>query len=713
MLNRYTIGLLGLSTAVATAGQIDTDLQADIAALDASDNVAVIVRFEDSVDLDALRGDLARELRSQYPDPQERRFYRRALKRALLVEGMHQRNAAKSRPLEDFLDVRGIGGGRALWAINALAVTVPADLVDDLAAFPGVASVSSDAVVQGPGTGTTPSAPTYWNLDAIGAQALWNLGYTGVGVVIGAMDTGVDATHPDLGPRFRGGDNSWFDPYGQNGAPADFVGHGTQVMGLLVGGSAGGYQVGVAPEASWIAAKIFDNANQATLSGIHAGFQWMLDPDGNPQTDDAPDVLNNSWVLSTTVGECNQEFSADIALLREAEIAVVFAGGNFGFKANTSASPANDAGSLSVGSVDQGMKIARSSSRGPNACDGSVYPKLVAPGEGILTTDLMPGFYNVVSGTSFSVAHVSGGMALLAGAFPGATVSQLESALINGALDLGEGGPDNTYGNGRLDLAAAYDWLQANGGGTGGSPGELGLSASTYTVAETTATLTITVTRTNGSAGDIGVTYSSADQSAMAGADYVSALGTLSLLDGETSKSVDITILDDADYEGNETFALRLANPSGGATLGTADAAIVTITDNESAPGPTDADGDGYPSGVDCNDADPAIHPGAVETRHDGVDQDCNGYDLTIDILDASFASDTAQVIATSSLNSQAALEATFTLADGSTASAGMSWKSKSGRWELKIRRFSRSYGADPVSVTVSGVEGSESSGMN
>ena len=75
-------------------------------------------------------------------------------------------------------------------------------------------------------------------------------------------------------------------------------GHGTRTMGVMVGRDAGGSGVGVAPDAQWIAVKIFDDAGSATVAGIHAGFQWLLDPDGNPATADAPHVVNNSWTFS-------------------------------------------------------------------------------------------------------------------------------------------------------------------------------------------------------------------------------------------------------------------------------------------------------------------------------------------------------------------------------------------------------------------------------
>jgi hypothetical protein len=88
--------------------------------------------------------------------------------------------------------------------------------------------------------------------------------------------------------------------------------------------------------------------------------------------------------------------------------------------------------------------------------------------------------------------------------------------------------------------------------------------------------------------------------------------------------------------------------------------------------------------------------------------------DNTIVITQASYdaSRDKVTVAATSDLNKQADLAATFALADGSSTTIGMSWKNKNSQWEISIRRFARSFGSEPVSVTVSGPEGQVTTGL-
>ncbi|MBY0429923.1 MAG: S8 family serine peptidase, partial [Rhodospirillales bacterium] len=390
----------------------------------------------------------------------------------------------------------------------------------------------------------------------------------------------VDGAHPDLKARWRGGSNSWFDPYGQHAQPTDMNGHGTHVAGLTVGGAAGGTAIGVAPDARWIAAKAFDDNGYGTLSGLHLAFQWTLDPDGDPATRDAPDVVNASWGLMGGAGQCNGEFQPDIDALRAAGIVVVFSAGNDGPNSGTSQSPGNNAGALAVGALDSAMTVPDFSSRGPSACDGGLYPALAAPGVAVKTPDLsyggiFPDAYALVTGTSFSAPHVSGAVALLASAVPWATPDQIGNALKQSAQDAGTAGPDNQSGQGLIDVAAAY-------------------------------------------------------------------------------------------------------------------ALIKNLP-------PPDGDGDGHPVITDCDDTNAAIHPGAAEIRSDGIDQDCNGYDLTITIVTSSYSASAKKltVEATSALKQAAGLKL-----DGH---GPMSWDTKKQRWVITVTGVA----VKPAHVTVSGIEGS------
>jgi subtilisin family serine protease len=111
-----------------------------------------------------------------------------------------------------------------------------------------------------------------------------------------------------------------------------------------------------------------------------------------------------------------------------------------------------------------------------------VYPSVVAPGVAIGTTDLSYGgipSYTMASGTSMAAPHVAGVLALLAGAFPAASVSELEAALLRGAQDVGPTGPDNSHGHGMVDAVAAFKLLQSQGlEAVRGGPQDNGLLAS-------------------------------------------------------------------------------------------------------------------------------------------------------------------------------------------------------------------------------------------
>ncbi len=377
-----------------------------------------------------------------------------------------------------------------LWVANAVAVTATPRAVRELAARPDVASVTPDAIT------VVPTAlPVEANIAAVHAPDLWAAGQTGQGVVVATLDTGVDLTNQDLAARWRGGTNSWYDPYGQHPTgPVDLDGHGTASAGLVVGGSDGGSSYGMAPGATLIAARVFDDRGATTATAMHLAFQWLLDPDHDPATADAPRVVNASWALGAGPS-CNLAFQPDVRALRAAGILPVFSAGNFGPTAATSASPANYPESLSVGAVGATDTIWAYSSAGPSTCGGRtrVFPDLVAPGVSVLSADLFGGF-QYLSGTSIAAPHVAGAAALLLGAHPALSVASVESALTGGAVDLGPAGPDDRYGNGRLDVMAA-DARAAN------APPDFAVSAaspSLTTVAGGSASTALTVAPANG-----------------------------------------------------------------------------------------------------------------------------------------------------------------------------------------------------------------------
>lgn len=386
--------------------------------------------------------------------------------------------------LQRLVDQGHAGDLNPLWIVNAVALSADTTALDEIARWPEVGRLTVDRIyelapppdVPAPALDQPLEYPTIQpNLVAIGAPFMWTTGITGTGAVVASLDTGVDVTHPDLAPRWRGGAGGWFDPYGQCAQPCDPNGHGSRGMGIMVGGADSGSVIGVAPGARWIAARVFDTQGRASTSAIHQAFQWALDPDGDPNTNDAPDVVNASWDL-VNPGACDLTFAPDLKALVDSGITPVFAAGNQGAAPGTAVSPANNPDALPVGAADNAGQVQSFSSRGPTQCGVGltrIFPELVAPGVGIFTADRMifgdstPRYIAgpETTGTSFSAPHVSGALALLVSAFPGRVLSpvDLRVALAYSAHPLPEGdpSPNNEAGAGMLDVWAAYQALSA------------------------------------------------------------------------------------------------------------------------------------------------------------------------------------------------------------------------------------------------------------
>ena len=381
------------------------------------------------------------------------------------------------------------------WIFNGLAVSADTETLLELAARPEVASIRPDrkiyltngerrtangewrmanhksriptpqSTIGNPQLAIHNRQSAIWNISLLGADKVWSaLGIDGSGVVVANVDTGVDWQHPALQTRYRGyrgkdiavHTGNWYCTTGEgaDAYPVDGYGHGTHTMGTIVGGEG----IGMAPGAQWIAVKAFSNQGYAYDSWIHAAFQWLLAPAGDPAL--APDVVNNSWGSSVSKDET---FRPDLQALRAAGILPVFSAGNEGPDKGSIGSPGSLSEALTVGATTSDDEVAYFSSRGPSPW-GEIKPEVVAPGVGIFSA-LPGGGYGKKNGTSMAAPHVTGLVALLLQADPTLTITRTEWIITSTAVPLSPETPlpNNTWGWGRVDAYRAVVAVAAAG----------------------------------------------------------------------------------------------------------------------------------------------------------------------------------------------------------------------------------------------------------
>ena len=298
-----------------------------------------------------------------------------------------------------------------------------------------------------------------WGITQVTAPVAWALGFRGTGVKVGIMDSGGDPTHPDLG--YAGGYNAVTG--GTN--PSDWTddipscnGHGTHVAGTIAARDNTIGVVGVAPEASIYAIKVFEDLSGgcgAWISTQITAVNWAAN--------------NGIRVINASIGgswSYSYQLAIDQAAVRGTFL-VAAAGNDNGGPVDF---PAAFPSAIAAASLSASNTRSSFSNAGPEIEVG-------APGENVEST--MPGGgYGSKSGTSMATPHVTGVVALLVQQNPNITLTQVRQELQNGALDIATPGFDNNTGWG---LVRASNSLS----GGSGSPLTLTLAPVSRNVAVT------------------------------------------------------------------------------------------------------------------------------------------------------------------------------------------------------------------------------------
>lgn len=339
-----------------------------------------------------------------------------------------------------------------------------------------------------------------WNITLINADDVWALGYTGEGVIVSHLDSGVNYDHLDLRDHMWDGSGVGMPHHGYDFAngdtdPMDDEGHGTHTAGSIASDGTAGSQVGVAPDAQIMVFKIWDDMGYGTEGWAWSAMQYsilwgadIVSMSGGWRHEYASlcdwrvkcdALLAAGLVFCTSAGNGDNEgghYSVPNDISTPADVPAPW---------YPSPNPGDEHHSaiLAIGATMSNDNICSFSSYGPtewsvtgcgshdyddyNYPPGLMKPDVCAPGQGIKSLDYADtaGYAGPFgwAGTSMSCPHAAGALALMLSKNPDLTPVEMDSILEVTAVDRGAAGRDNYYGAGRIDALAAVNATPSSG----------------------------------------------------------------------------------------------------------------------------------------------------------------------------------------------------------------------------------------------------------
>ena len=380
---------------------------------------------------------------------------------------------------------------KSYWLTNFINCKAKRDVIYQLASHPDIASIGhngemeviSDAIEKD-SRSIQSSAEIAQHLTQIKADQAWTLGYTGKGIIVAVLDSGVNTEHPDLK------DHLW-DGNAQHGYnvvypgqdPVDTGSHGTHCAGIVCGDGTSGKITGVAPDATLMSIKLYEGNSGLTLERLTRGIEFAVENDA--------DILSISqgWRGSYATSY-REELRSTFDNVLELGIIAAVACGNDRQELNSYPTPYNvrtpgdcpppwlhpdqtTQGGLSsvvsVGAVDENNVVSGISSQGPVEWDdypyspgmGLIRPDIVAPGEAISLSNDLNTLYAKKAGTSQSAPCVAGVMALMLEKNPELTPADLCRIIETTATKLSDK-KNNDTGSGVIDALAAVQHVEFN-----------------------------------------------------------------------------------------------------------------------------------------------------------------------------------------------------------------------------------------------------------